>query len=603
MTEFVSPGDPLPYIPDNLTLAQFVLDSTHPYKPLRPQGVPWLIEDATGRKIGLEEVRTRVLGLANALSLKWGIREDDVVCIYSPNHVDYPTVMWATHRLGAIHHPTSGANPGYTHEELTHQITTAKASILIAHPDSLKVALLAAQNAGVPPDRVIPLDTIHGPRPSMIAPDLHELITYGLAHQPYFVERALRPGEGRTKIAFLSFSSGTTGKPKASSSFGIGFRFRPNVSLQAVEIPHYAPIANILQMAAWWRLDDNSIPWEDRRIRPGDVTMAVLPFYHIYGLVINLHFALFCGSSVVVVPKFEFIAYLESIKRHKANHILVVPPMVVLLCKHPATKNYDLSSIRMLFCGAAPLSAELTNSVVKLLPQAFVGQGYGMTETCTAISMAPLSQKVSTFGSAGQLISGTRVRVVKADGTLAKVGEPGELVVTGPSMALRYLNNEKATAETFVDGWVRTGDEAIIAENNDIFIVDRLKEILKVRGFQVAPAELEGHLLTHPDVADSCVVGVPDDFSGEVPLAFVVLSVDAAKKASGSGAAAAKIKASIAKHVADHKVAYKKLAGGVEFVDAIPKNPSGKLLRRVLRDKALNLKKSQAKVGTTKTRL
>ncbi|KAH9081565.1 amp dependent CoA ligase [Lactarius deliciosus] len=591
MTEFVSPGDPLPYIPDNLTLAQFVLDSTHPYRPLRPQGVPWLIEDTTGRKIGLEEVRTRVLGLANALSLKWGIREDDVVCIYSPNHVDYPTVMWATHRLGAI---VTGANPGYTHEELTHQITTAKASILIAHPDSLKVALLAAQNAGIPPDRVIPLDTIHGPRPSTIAPDLHELITYGLAHQPYFVERALQPGEGRTKIAFLSFSSGTTGKPKASSLTFL---------LQAVEIPHYAPIANILQMAAWWRVNDDSIPWEDRRIRPGDITMAGMRTFHIYGLVINLHFALFCGSSVVVVPKFEFIAYLESIKRHKANHILVVPPMIVLLCKHPATKNYDLSSIRMLFCGAAPLSAELTDSVVKLLPQAFVGQGYGMTETCTAISMGPLSQKVSTLGSAGQLISGTRVRVVKADGTLAKVGEPGELVVTGPSMALRYLNNGKATAETFVDGWVRTGDEAIIAENNDIFIVDRLKEILKVRGFQVAPAELEGHLLTHPDVADSCVVGVPDDFSGEVPLAFVVLSVEAAKKASGSKAAAAKIKASISKHVADHKVAYKKLAGGVEFIDAIPKNPSGKLLRRVLRDKALSLKKAQAKAGATKARL
>ncbi|KAH9065666.1 amp dependent CoA ligase [Lactarius vividus] len=579
MTEFVSPGGPLPYIPDNLTLAQFILDSTHPYRPLRPQGVPWLIEDATGRKIGLEEARTRVLGLANALSLKWGIREDDVVCIYSPNHVDYPTVIWATHRLGAI---VTGANPGYTHDELTHQLTTAKASILVAHPDSLKVALLAAQNAGIPPDRVIPLDTIHGPRPSTIAPDLDELITYGLAHQPYFVERALRPGEGRTKIAFLSFSSGTTGKPKA------------------VEIPHYAPIANILQMAAWWRVNDNSIPWEDRRIRPGDVTMAGMRTFRLYS---RLHFALFCGSSVVVVPKFEFIAYLESIKRHKVNHILVVPPMVVLLCKHPATKNYDLSSIRMLFCGAAPLSAELTDSIVKILPQAFVGQGYGMTETCTTVSMAPLSQKVSTFGSAGQLISGTRVRVVKADGTLAKVGEPGELVVTGPSMALRYLNNGKATAETFVDGWVRTGDEAIIDENNDIFIVDRLKEILKVRGFQVAPAELEGHLLTHPDIADSCVVGVPDEFSGEVPLAFVVLSVEAAKKASGSEAATAKIKASIAKHVADHKVAYKKLAGGVEFIDAIPKNPSGKLLRRVLRDRALSLKKSQARVGTTKTRL
>jgi len=370
-----------------------------------------------------------------------------------------------------------------------------------------------------------------------------------------------------------------------------------------VEISHYAPIANVLQISAWWKVNDNSIPWEDRRIRPGDVTIAVLPFYHIYGLVINLHFTLFAGSSLVVVPKFEFIPFLKSIKRHRVAVTLVVPPMVVLLCKHPATKNYDLSSIRLLICGAAPLSAELTDILVKVLPQAFIGQGYGMTETSTGLTMPPVSQKVGTLGSAGQLISGVRARVIKVDGTLAGVGEPGELMVTGPSMALRYSNSEKATAETFIDGWVRTGDEVIIDKNNEVFIVDRLKEFLKVRGFQVAPAELEGHLLSHPDVADTCVVGVPDDFSGELPLAFVVLSADAAKRASASEAAAAEIKASISKYVADHKTAYKRLAGGVEFVDVIPKNPSGKLLRRVLRDKARSLRKTQAKGSAFKARL
>ncbi|KAH9997080.1 amp dependent CoA ligase [Russula vinacea] len=534
MTEFVSPGGPLPHIPDDLTLTQFILDSTHERKPIRPQGATWLVEDTTGRKIGLEEIQSRVFGFANALNLKWGI--------------NYPTVIWAVHRLGAI---LTGANPSYTPEELAYQLSMAKATVLVVHPDALEGALLAAQQVGIPFDRVIPLDTIPGPRSSTVAPDLHQLIAYGLAHPPNFVERRLRPGEGRTKVAFLSFSSGTTGKPKA------------------VEIPHYAPIANIIQMATWWRVNDDAVPWKNRRIRLGDIALA-----DIYGLVVNLHFFLFCGMSVVVIPRFEFVKFLDSIQRYRATHILMVPPMVVLLCKHPAVNKYDFSHVRMLFCGAAPLSGALTEKVVKLLPNADIGQGYGMTETSTS--------KIGTLGCAGQLI--------RVDGTLAKVGESGELYVKTPSLALRYKNNEKATAETFIgDGWIRTGDEVVIDKNNDMFIIDRLKEILKVRGFQVAPAELEGHLLQHPDVADTCVVGVPDDYAGEVPLAYVVLSADAAKRALQSQAEATKIKATISKHVADHKAPYKRLAGGVEFIDAIPKNPSGKLLRRTLRDKATRM--------------
>ncbi|KAI0003767.1 phenylacetyl-CoA ligase [Russula compacta] len=570
MTEFISPGGPLPNIPDNLTLVQFIFDSTHECRPTRRQGTTWLVEDATGRKIGLKEIQYRVFGLANALSLKWSVGENDVVCIYSPNHVDYPTVIWAVHRLGAI---VTGANPFYTSEELAYQLSTTKATVLVAHPDALETAVVAAQQVGIPLDHVIPLDTIRGPRPTALAPDLHQLIAYGSAHQPNFVERQLRSGEAKAKIAFLSFSSGTTGKPKA------------------VEIPHYAPIANIIQMATLWRINDDSIPLENRKIRSGDVALAVLPFYHIYGLIVNLHYFLFCGMSIVVTPRFEFAKFLESIHRHRITHILAVPPMVLLLCKHPATKNYDFGHVRLLICGAAPLSGALIENITRLLPNAHIGQGYGMTESSTSIAMLPPFQKVGTLGAVGHLIPGVRARVVKADGTLAKAGEPGELVVKSPSLALRYLNDEKATAETFIgDGWLRTGDEVIIDKNDEMFIVDRLKEIMKVRGFQVSPAELEGHILQHPDVVDTCVVGVPDEYSGEVPLAYVVLSADVAKRALKNEAEAAKIKASISKHVADHKVPYKRLAGGVEFVDAIPKNPSGKLLRRVLRDKAMSVR-------------
>jgi len=269
--------------------------------------------------------------------------------------------------------------------------------------------------------------------------------------------------------------------------------------------------------------------------------------------------------------------------------IRVVPPIVVLICKHPATKDYkaELRNIRFCISGAAPLSSELANQLKNVLPNASLGQGYGMTETSTAVSMTPALEKVGKAGSAGVAVPGVRFKVVKEDGSLAKLGERGELVVKSPSNSFRYWENPKATAETFLkDGWIRTGDEVEFDAEGNIYIIDRLKELVKVRGFQVAPAELEGHLLSHPDVSDVCVVPIPDEFNGELPLAYVVLHPHAAVRAASSTAEAEAIKAEISKHVSDVKVQYKWLKGGVEFINAIPKNPTGKLLRRVLREKA-----------------
>jgi len=240
--------------------------------------------------------------------------------------------------------------------------------------------------------------------------------------------------------------------------------------------------------------------------------------------------------------------------------------------------------------GAAPLSAELVNQLVKVLPNAQIGQGYGMTESCTSISMFSTETRIGVPGSGGRLLPGVTARVVKLDGTPAGLNEPGELYVKMPSLALGYWNNEEATKETFVDGWLRTGDEVIIDKDKEVFVVDRLKEMIKVKGFQVAPAELEGCLLGIPEVADACVVPVPDDYSGEIPMAFVVLRAQVAERIAANPGEAEKVKAAIIKFVADNKVAYKWLAGGVELVDSIPKNPSGKLLRRVLRDRARGLK-------------
>ncbi|KAG2065600.1 amp dependent CoA ligase [Suillus decipiens] len=554
------------FVPDDLTLPQFILDSYHPLRPIRPSHVPWFIDDASGRGVGHEEIRSRTYGLANGLSLQFRVSESLV--IFSPNHIDYPVAIWAAHRLGGV---VSCANPANNVNELLYQLKMVHASLIITHSSALHTALGAAQAAGLPSERVVTFD-----ESNQITVDT--LIQQGLRSEPNFVERRLQKGEAKTKVAFLSFSSGTTGKPKA------------------VAISHFAPIVNVIQKAEQQKVNQNYAPWEEQRFRPGDTVAGVLPFYHIYGLVLAIHFMAFCGISIVVIPKFNFTGFLESIVRHRISHLLLVPPQIVLFCKHPAVKNYNLDGVRFLLCGAAPLSASLVDQLVKIMPNAQIGQGYGMTESSATISMFSVDEKLGVPGGAGRLVPGVIARVVKYDGTLAGFNEPGELQVKVPSVALGYLNNDEATKETFVNGWLRTGDEVIIREDQEVFIVDRLKEIMKVKGFQVAPAELEGCLLEHPDVSDTCVVPISDSYSGELPMAFVVLHPNAVKRISLDPTETERVKVSITKHVADNKVAYKHLAGGVEFVDAIPKNPSGKLLRRVLRDRARDLARPKSKL-------
>lgn len=492
--------------------------------------------------------------MANELKARWNIAENDTVCLFSPNDVDWPVVLWAVHRLGAILTP---ANPGYNAEELTHQLTLSESRLIVTHVASLPAATAAAKQAGIPLDRVVVIGAASSPRPHST---VQELVAAGLSKLPVFEERRLRPGEAKTKLALLCFSSGTTGKPKA------------------VSVSHYAMVANIIQN----KLAIGKAP----RYAPGDVAFGVLPFYHVFGMVVVLHLHMYIGTTLVVVPKFSFENFLKSIQRYHVKHLMIVPPMAVLMVKSPLTKKYNLNSVKWLMSGAAPLSAELTDQLTKVIPQCAIGQGYGMTETFTTIALSPNDVIPATPGCAGVLIPGVSARVVKVDGTIAKFGEPGELLVTGPSMALGYYKNPQATAESFVDGWVRTGDEVVLNQKGEVFILDRIKEILKVKGFQVAPAELEGHLLNHPDVADCCVVGIPHEYSGEAPLAFVVLSHVAQARVKANPAEANAIKAALIKFVADAKVDYKRLTGGVEIVDSIPKNPSGKLLRRVLRDQA-----------------
>ncbi|KDQ21321.1 hypothetical protein BOTBODRAFT_40152 [Botryobasidium botryosum FD-172 SS1] len=588
MPIFTSRGAPLAHAPPaDLTIPQFILDHHHPIRPVRKDNTPWIIDDVTGTPMYHEEVVARVFGLANGIHNKWKLKEDEIVCIFSPNLVDYPIAVWATHRLGAI---VSTANPSYTAPELAHQLTVAKPSLLFTIAAALPIALEAARTVGLPEDRIVLLTT---PVPLSVPAPGHltradDLIKFGLECPTQFVERRLNKDEAKTKIALLAFSSGTTGKPKA------------------VAIPHYSVTSNVLQAATFNRVNDDTVPNDLRRYIPGDVSLGVLPLFHIYGMIINLHFTLFCAMSIVITPKFAFEEMLKSIVRYRITHLYLVPPQLVLICKHSATKKYDLSHVRFVMVGAAPVSPELQNLGMTVLKNACLIQGYGMTETATLLTMGTIEQrKGGVLGSAGQLVSGTEAKVIKEDGSLADYGEEGEFAVRGPQMALRYEHNEAATKETFRDGWVHTGDKVIVREDGEIFIVDRLKEFLKVRGFQVAPAELEGHLLGHPDVNDVGVVGIQDEFSGELPVAYVALQPHALKRIADDPKEAKRVKEDLKKarersfgllffkggalFVSDSKVRYKWLEGGVEFIDAIPKNPSGKILRRVLRERVKKL--------------
>ncbi|KAJ7043902.1 phenylacetyl-CoA ligase [Mycena alexandri] len=542
MSEFS--GAPLDaHIPDDLTVAEFMLEYQHPLRPAQGT-IPCLIEDATGRAVSLEELRERTFALAQSLRAKYNIGEKQVVLLFSPNHVDYPAALWASQYLGAIF---TGANPSSTPPELVYQLKLTEATLIIAHSSTLETAAKAANMAGLPSDRVIILDSDPGLDVISVATLISDEISCG---SKSFVPRRLRPGEGKTTVAAICMSSGTTGQPKG------------------VAMSHTAIIANLIQLTL---LNHGAHEFWC----PGDVVLAVLPFFHVAGLIFNIHWMLFCATTLVVIPKFEFVGMLNSIVRHGIQHLMMVPPIALALCKHPAVKKYDLSRIKFLGSGAAPMTSELQNQLSQVCPQAKVGQAYGLTETAGLITMTPIFRPCSP-GSVGMLLPGTQARLVKSDGSLAGYDEPGELVIKTPSMSLGYYKNPEASAETFSnDGWLRTGDEAKISKNGEIWITDRLKELIKVQGFQASPAELEGLILNHPDVSDTCVVGVPDERSGEVPRAFVVLTEAAQNRAKIDPEP---IKASIQKLVADNK------------------NASGKILRRILREQVKEEYQTKAKL-------
>ena len=496
-----------------------------------------VVDAMSGKTFTYEELQRDIIRFAGSLEA-WGFPTGGVMAVMAPNMAEYPVVVHGVLTMGGT---VTTVNPLYTAEELANQLRDSGAQMIFVHALFAETALTAAAS----------IDDAHV---------LKGVIVYGaeidgtISYEKFLDGEYGQTGDvGQaevdldTHVAVLPYSSGTTGLPKG------------------VMLSHRNLVANIEQCKANLTKEPEAI-------------IAVLPFFHIYGFHVLLNTMLSMGKTVVTLPRFDLEVFLGLIQQYKAKNIYVVPPIVVALAKHPLVDNFDLSSLEGIFSGAAPLGSDVENLVTERLGVKVL-QGYGMTELSPVSHLCP--EDFEKPGSIGKLVANSECRIVSsATGEDMGVGEEGEIWVRGPQVMLGYLGNEQATVDTIdEDGWLHTGDIGYVDEDGDYFITDRLKELIKFKGFQVPPAELEALLLGHPDVADAAVVGYPDEEAGEVPKAFVVLKADV------SSADMASKSTEIIDFVAEQVAHYKKIRI-MEFVEEIPKSASGKILRRLLREDA-----------------
>jgi acyl-CoA synthetase (AMP-forming)/AMP-acid ligase II len=476
-----------------------------------------LVDGPSGRGMTGAEFRGAVNGLAAGLAAR-GLGRGDVVGLYLPNLPEYAVAFHGVCTAGATN---TTVNPLYTARELTHQLNDSGARILITVPPFLDVAREAAGAVGV--EEIFVVGEAEGATPFA-----------DLIGDPSDVPSpAIDPAED---VAVLPYSSGTTGLPKG------------------VMLTHRNLVANLMQTQA------------PLATTADDVLIAVLPFFHIYGQTVIMNLGLRAGAQVVTMPRFDLDQFLGLIAERGVTRAYVVPPIALALAKHPAVDAADLSSLTLIMSGAAPLGAELTAQVAERVGCP-VMQGYGMTETSPVTHMVPPTDTAGRGGKIGVPLPDTEARVV--DPKTGEDAERGELWIRGPQVMKGYLNNAEATADTIdAEGWLHTGDVAEVDADGHFEIVDRLKELIKYKGFQVPPAELEALLLAHPAIADAAVIGVPDEEAGELPKAFVVAGDEVSDE-------------EIMDFVAE-QVSPQKQVRLIERVEEIPKSPSGKILRRVL---------------------
>lgn len=492
-----------------------------------------LVDPATGDRTTYRVLREQIDAFAGALASRH-VGVGSVVALLCPNVPVFATAFHGILRAGAT---VTTVNSLYTPHEIAAQLQDAEATWIATVSPLLPRALEAAQVARIPSNRVIVLDGARGHL------DLAQMLAEDLAPPAVAFDPA-------THVAVLPFSSGTTGGPKG------------------VMLSHTNLVANVQQCRGIIDL------------RNDDLVLAVLPFFHIYGMTVLLNLALRQRAGLVTMPKFDLSNFLDIIQEHRCTYLFIAPPIAVALAKHPAVDAVDISSVRTVFSGAAPLDGETGEQVGQRL-RARVLQGYGMTELSPVSHATPATRADIPISSVGELLPNMRAKLVDPESgreITATGGDgltpAGELWVAGPNVMLGYLNRPDATADTIdADGYLHTGDVAVYHERGYFSIVDRVKELIKYKGYQIAPAELEALLLSHPKVLDAAVIGVLDEDKQEIPKAFVVA-------AAGSGVTGEEILSFVSSTVAPHKKIRL-----VEFVDAIPKSSSGKILRKDLRSR------------------
>ena len=479
-----------------------------------------LTDGPTGASFTGQALADRIRRLAGGLQAV-GVGPGTVIALLAPNLPDYAVVFHAAALAGAT---VTTLNPTYTAPEAAHQLKDSGASLMVTIPAFLPVATAAVEGSKV--REIITIGPADGHR------QLEDLMGLPLMAQV--------PVDLDTHVLALPYSSGTTGLPKG------------------VMLSHRNMVVNVDQALAL--LD----------VQPGETTVAFLPFFHIYGMNVLMNTFLAHGAGLVTMPRFDLAAMLGHIQTHRVEKLYIAPPVAIALAKHPLVDAYDLSSLKVIMSAAAPLGADVAGAVSQRLGCAVI-QGYGMTELSPLTHVVP--HRAPKPGSVGVSAPNTATRIVNPETLVdSPDGQEGEVWVRGPQVMIGYLGRPEATAAMVQDGWLRTGDLGVVDADGYLFIRDRLKELIKVKGFQVAPAEVEGQLLGLPGVADAAVIGVPDDEAGERPLAFVV-------RQAGIQITDAEVVAGLKPLLASYK-----LPTRVIFVEAIPKSASGKILRRVLRD-------------------